>query len=149
MEAASSTEAKGYFSDQSIEAAKRSLALGKTIPDRHHAGRSVIAPGNRRPPSAAVTDSARTRLITSITMTQVARLPRKSPEGPCKIAMGVNARTVVAVALTKGTVMRLTAFCIASRASSPSRRCLRISSVTTMEPSTNNPRATTRPVIDS
>ena len=49
MDAARSTEAKGYFSDQSIEAAKRSLALGKTIPDRHHAGPSVIAPGRSRP----------------------------------------------------------------------------------------------------
>ena len=149
IEAARSTDAMGYLSDQSIDAANRPFVLGKTIPDRHQVGFSLRAPGNKRPLSAGVTVSASKRLMISITMTQVAKLPRKSPEGPSSIAMGVKARTVVAVALTSGTVIRFTAFCKASSGSSPRSRFFRTSSVTTIEPSTNRPSATTSPVSDS
>ena len=148
-DAASNTEANGYFKDQSTEVANQSRAFGKTMPDRHQAGRSVIAPGSSRAPKAGVTDKANSKLVISITITQVARLPRKSPDGPSKMAIGVNASTVVAVALTSGTVIRVTACCIASSGSSPPRRRFRISSVTTMDPSTSSPRATTSPVMDS
>ncbi|CAI8404706.1 MAG: Uncharacterised protein [Halieaceae bacterium] len=122
---------------------------GETIPDCHQRGFSTIALGNTRAAKAGVNVKASKRLTTNITITAVARLPKKSPEGPSNMAIGVNARTVVAVALTRGTVIRRTEFSIAAIAVSPANRRLRISSVTTMEPSTSSPSATTRPVIDN
>ena len=81
-------------------------------------------------------------------ITATAIEPKKSPPAPGSSTSGMKAKTVVNVEDMSGMRMRDTAPFIASIGWSPLISRLRISSVMTIEPSTNKPSATTRPVTD-
>ena len=91
---------------------------------------------------------ARINEDTSMETTAIAIDPRKSPAAPGSMTSGMNESTVVSVEESKGMRMRDTAAFIASTGEFPAMRRLRISSVITIDPSTNSPSATTRPVTD-
>ena len=84
----------------------------------------------------------------SITITDRAIEPKKSPAGPSKIAIGKKVKTVVTVDAINGIRKRPTEASSAFNGDIPLMRRFRTSSVITIEPSTNNPKATTRPVSD-
>ena len=104
--------------------------------------------GNHRDASTGVTAIARIKEEMSIATTATAIEPRKSPPAPGSSTSGEKASTVVRVEDISGMRMRETAPFIASTGERPAMRRLRISSVMTIEPSTSNPSATTRPVTD-
>ena len=100
------------------------------------------------PARAGVTVIARRKETLSMTMTEIAMEPTKSPAGPGNSAMGTKASTVVAVEARSGPRRRRTASVTASTRLSPASRRRRTSSVMTMAASTSRPSATISPVTD-
>ena len=127
----------------------KAVNAGVAVPICHQLGVSEVKPpGNRRAASTGVTVRAKRADDISITITDNAIDPRKSPAGPFKIAIGKKVKTVVSVDEINGTLNRDTAPLIASMGLSHSSRRLRTSSAITIDPSTNRPSATTKPVTD-
>ena len=145
---ASEKEPIGLRIDQCSEARKKADSRALLAPARHQRRSSAMPDGNHRDASTGVTAIAKIKEEMSIATTAMAIEPRKSPLAPGSSTSGEKASTVVRAEDNSGMRMRETAPFIASMGERPARRRLRISSVMTIEPSTSNPRATTRPVTD-
>ena len=88
--------------------------LPLSIPRFHQCPSRLSPVGSSHAASTGVMVSARTSDEASMTTTDLAMEPRKSPAGPVKIAIGMNARMVVAVEDSSGIRMRFTEPVIAS-----------------------------------
>ncbi len=141
-------DAVGLCRDCVSNLANTWLTRGKSMPACHQRYSSLNPLGNKRAASTGVTVRASSMDANSMTITDNAMEPKKSPAGPSKIAIGKKAKTVVTVDAMSGMRNRLTEALSASSGDIPMMSRLRTSSVITIEPSTSSPRATTSPVSD-